>query len=179
MLVRGYDLAFVGGIHGAGKTFLSQAISKVLGAPHLSAGTLIARARATSTAKRVEDVQANQDTLIKGLEATPIEGPLLVLDGHFSLLGPTGEVQAVPLQTFGALAPGILLVAVAPPEVIAERLLRRDNVEWSLATLRDFQEHEVAAAADVSRCLGVPLHTVQSDLVGDAVEHVRAIVERR
>jgi hypothetical protein len=44
--------------------------------------------------------------------------------------------------------------------------------------LSDFQAKEIAAAADVSKHLGVPLHTVQSELVGEAVEHVRAIVER-
>ncbi len=101
---------FVGGVHGSGKTTLSRFLAEALSAGHVTAGELIRKAAAPSHVvttgaqdKAVPDVDRNQAVLLRGLSAylAADDRPLL-LDGHFTLIDPSGGIVEIPAEVFAA-----------------------------------------------------------------------------
>jgi adenylate kinase len=118
---------FVGGIHGVGKTTVSRALAELLSASHVTAGWLIRETAGSETVtvgidnKAVPDVNANQALLLQGLTMyrRRVSGPI-VLDGHFSLLEPSGSVVAIPLAIYLALAPIAVVLVEADSQVVGK-----------------------------------------------------------
>src|SRR4051812_47409857 len=111
-------IVLVGGIHGAGKTTVSRLLAGLLSASHITAGGLI---RATASAahtvtvgvrdKEIAVVEANPALLLRGLNLFRARigvGPIL-LDGHFSLLDPSGAVVGIPMGVYEAISPVAVL----------------------------------------------------------------------
>jgi adenylate kinase len=109
-------IVFVGGIHGSGKTTLSQALAVLVPAAHLTAGGLIREAAEPGHVvtvgpqdKAVPNVDANQAVLLRGLAAYQARNAddlrVLLLDGHFTLMNASGEIEEVPLEVFKTIAP--------------------------------------------------------------------------
>src|ERR1700723_873908 len=102
---------FVGGVHGAGKTTICRQIALAIPAAHVTAGGLIremgSAAAANPTDKVVSDVDANQELLLQGLERyrARIGADPIVLDGHFTLLGPDETLTEIPVIVFQKIAP--------------------------------------------------------------------------
>lgn len=156
---RQYQVVFVGGCHGVGKTtFCRHLVTRVL-AEHVSASALIGSVRASreSLTKQVANVEQNQDDLVLALEQYQSRAPLLVLDGHFCLVTHGGAVEAIPLSTFRELAPRAIIVLEAEVQLIQERMRSRGGVVLPAATLLDLQQKETKHARHVAEVLEVPL----------------------
>ena len=167
---------FVGGIHGAGKGTLCSAVAKRVAARHLSAGQLIGGARHQAVAsKRVEDVDANQGSLLSALQEYSSE-PRVLLDGHFALLGSDG-IERVPADVFRGINPVALIVVVVDPEEAVRRLEARDGASCDLATLSSLQRAELSHARKVAEQFAVRLVQLRSHDVETAVSFFGAALE--
>lgn len=156
-------LAFLGGVHGAGKGVLARELAGELNVTHWSAGRLIQEYRdSKDSGKEVDDVDGNQDILLAALEAKHFRNIALLLDGHFAVLGRSGIPEPLPISVFRALKPlGLLLLTVDPAETHS-RLLRRDGRAPSLRQLAALQEAEIEAGCAAARALGIPLLLLDS-----------------
>ncbi len=154
---------FVGGVHGTGKATFLQRTLKELGFSCFSASDLIRRHRLSLRKdKKVKDVARNQDGLIKESRIEASQHNLYALDGHFSLLTETGEIQVVPIEVFADLKVDSLFLLQASPEEIHERMVLRDGIRWSKRLIKSFIQHEEAQADLISSQLNIPLLKMSS-----------------
>lgn len=183
-------IIFIGGVHGAGKTTVARLLAGLLSASHVTAGGLIRETASPGDTvtvgvgnKAVPDVDANQSLLLRGLDLLRARiGPTpILLDGHFSLLDPSGAVLEVPLSVYEAIRPIAVVLVDAGEDVVHERLLKRDGAAPSTATISLLAECERSAAVAVSARLGIPIWTVRGDAepgvtAHTVVEHLRRIL---
>jgi adenylate kinase len=160
---------FVGGVHGAGKTTFAKQLAVLLDASHVTAGGLIREnAGATHTVtvgfgdKAVPDVGANQLLLLRGLDLYRRRvGPRLVLlDGHFVLLGANGTIAEIPLAVYRTIGPQAVVLVEAEAAMVRARLVARDGEAPPVATLAELAARERLHAEHVCSQLGVPLLAV-------------------
>lgn len=184
------SIVFVGGIHGAGKTTVSRLLAGLVSASHITAGGLIretAGAGHTVTTgvgdKAVPDVNANQALLLRGLDlyrARIGSGPIL-LDGHFSLLDPSGAVVGIPMAVYEAIGPVAVLLVEAAAETVHSRLVQRDGAAAPLETVTVLASRERECAGAVCTALKIPMWTVAGDTMAEqaaetAAAHLRPLL---
>jgi adenylate kinase len=150
----------------------------------VTAGGLIremdSRKAVDPTDKVVGDVDANQDLLLQGLgryRARIGPGPI-ILDGHFTLLGPAETMVKVPVAVYQRIAPSATLLVETDVSIIQVRLRERDGKAPSHSVLSRLTELERIHAEEVSAELGIPILTVRGDqTVGESIiSRVRAIL---
>jgi adenylate kinase len=173
------SIVFVGGIHGVGKTTLCQMLASLLHASHVTAGSLIQETAgvdvATTVGKAVPDISANQQLLLKGLDSyrCRVAGPI-VLDGHFSLLQPSGEVVEIPIAVYVAIAPRAVVLVETDSQTAHDRLARRDGTAPSLETVSLLARHERAGAEAACAALRVPMIVVRGEDITDSAAQLAA-----
>jgi adenylate kinase len=179
-LIGAKQIAFVGGIHGVGKTTTCRAVADQIGVTHLAASELVRAGGgvATSGTKVVSDVPANQVALVAALAA--VEHKELILDGHFCVLATDLRIEPVPLNVFAAIDPVALVLVSGQATEIRSRLRDRDGVEYDEEILARFQDAEAAHAVRVATALGRPLLCITADRVSDMSTFVqRALLQTR
>ena len=172
-------LAFLGGLHGAGKSTLASALCSELPLEHHSASDLIRHYRPLGPTKSVKDVRGNQDALILALEDFRARGAGILLDGHFALLHESGRAVPVPIDTFARIAPVALITLAIEPEEARTRLLARDTSAPSLQQLSELQDLELNHAEAVSEALALPLLLLDTPDLRAAAAFLRPLVGSR
>lgn len=163
------SLAFLGGIHGAGKGEFAGNLSQRVKLAHLSAGKVIQETRrAEESGKRVADVAGNQALLVAELEKRGYRSKNVLLDGHFAVLGRDGTPKLLPLSVFRILDPQCLLVLTIDPREARKRLLRRDGQAPEVVVLSALQEAEIRGARATARKLRKPLLILTSPSIDEA-----------
>lgn len=162
-------MIFVGGVHGVGKTYFSEKMSLKYNYRHYSASDLINFERNSS--KKVDDLEGNQEQLIKNVLALKEKSDKFILDGHFCLINESGDIERVPEETFIKLAPRIIVVLKADTKFIKGNLLTRDRYVQEEKFLAKFQEEECLYATEIAEKLGcriefvsMPINTKIDDL---------------
>lgn len=155
-------LAFVGGIHGVGKTTLASKLCNELNLKHLSAGELIREAQSDrpKAGKAVSDIPSNQELLLSGLAKRGGSSDRIVLDGHFCVFDQHYCPAIIPIEVFRALGPENLIVITDEPSEIYQRQKMRDGNAIPLEALAALQTAELAHAQLVANTIGVPLSTI-------------------
>ncbi|HZF61959.1 MAG TPA: ATP-binding protein [Desulfovibrio sp.] len=153
---------FVCGIHGVGKTTFCQKLSEALGIPSFSSSSLIKESAkdaipAPGQGKSVKDVSGNQQILITAVQNKLSELPQLILDGHTTIIDSNGAWHPIGTDVFAAIGTTALIMLAAPPEVIHERILKRDGKAPTLDVMARHQEAEQAQAQIVATELGIRL----------------------
>lgn len=165
-------IVFVGGIYGVGKSAVCKSITDKQDDLHYYSSSELINWR-NSKDKEVDDVQGNQDILVQALELLDEIGTnSILLDGHFCLLTCSGCIQEVPLSTFINMNPSLIIVISADEEVVRNRLKTRDNKDYNIDFLREFQSREKEYAKQVASVLKVPyfiLTADESDLLLDII----------
>lgn len=158
---------FIAGIHGVGKSFLCEALSKELGLPHYGASQLIKAYNNSLVAsdKFVKDVSLNQDVLLREFQQLKETG-LILLDGHACLLKDGKKIERIPMSTFEGLQICSMILVEAPVEIIIDRLKNRDNILHDITTITKLAETEDQYCEEISEALSIPLITVQSNDIG-------------
>lgn len=152
------NMVFVGGIHGVGKTFFCNQISKKYNIRSYSASKLIEQKRNEQFArnKKIDNISGNQNLLLDALIELKIGKEFYLLDGHFCLINKDGKVSKIPEKTFFDLSPKGIIVVLDSPEKILTRLKARDNISYDINFLEKFQTEELRYSREIANRLNIP-----------------------
>ena len=153
------NIAFIGGIHGVGKSTICIDLCSKAGIEYLSASAVLKWADLNTDVKnkKVQDISLTQDRLIAGLMNTVKEEKRYLLDGHYCLFDKDGKVARVPFATFEAINPTSLNLIVGDVDKIKSRIEHRDQRDYNYETLNSMQEQEIAYAKELSDKLKIKL----------------------
>jgi adenylate kinase len=154
------NIAFIGGIHGVGKSTACKEICDEVQLIYLSASELLKWKDVNEDVqnKKVKDIQITQDKLLVGLENTIMENKSYLLDGHYCLLNRQNEIVKVPLDTFQKIRPVSLNLILGDINEIKSRLEKRDGRSYEKNLLQQMQDKELTYAKYLSNTLGVTLN---------------------
>ena len=149
---------FIAGVHGVGKGTISSYLSSKYDLKSYSASALIKSEKKAKVDldKIVLDPHENQMFLKHAIDKLNPSSPLILLDGHFCLNAHEG-VFKVPFLTFKTLDLAAIFLITHNPEVIYERLLKRDSKSPSLSSIINLQNEEIYQAKAISSQLKIPL----------------------
>jgi adenylate kinase len=161
------NIAFIGGIHGAGKSSICIPVAEKLNLSYLSASKILKWVEVSESPgnKKVADINFTQDRLILGLQQQVQRTEIYLLDGHFCLFNGQGDVKEVPLNTFERMRPAILFVVTDDPVKIAQRLGDRDGVVYDSTKLNEMQGNEVKYSQEVAKLLGIPHYIINQESI--------------
>lgn len=154
------NIAFIGGIHGVGKSTICHDICRGLNMEYLSASELLKWREINEDFKnkKVKDISDTQNRLILGLSRTIQEGKYYLLDGHYCLLNSNNEIVNIPVDTFEQINPISLNLILGDVSEIKERLEARDNKLYDSGLLERLQNEELAYARRLSKEFGITLN---------------------
>jgi adenylate kinase len=167
---------FIGGVHGVGKTFFCKKVSEKIDFPHYSSSDLIAKQKRELLGpdKRVADTKGNQDYLFDALESLKNNDNKYLLDGHFCLLNKDGNIVKLPIDTFSKLSPSALVILTDSSKAIAQRLYDRDNQNYSIDLLDQFQNEELNYANQISSKQNIPIYICKN---GEPIESLISFIK--
>lgn len=154
------NIAFIGGIHGVGKSTVCARICEDLNMSYLSASEVLKwkEMNADPKNKLVKSIPNTQDRLVSGLVQIVEQNKLYLLDGHYCLLDKENKVVEVPISTFQMINPFSLSIIIGEVSEIKDRLELRDKRLYDYDLLSRLQESEIKHAQETSRVLDVKLH---------------------
>jgi adenylate kinase len=160
------EFIFLAGIHGVGKSTLSDKLKKILDIKSHSVSDLIRRSGKSldPSIKNTGSISKNQELWKVELNRIDICDSFLLLDGHFCLLDIDENITPLPFSTFEGTHMTKIIFMMNNPQVIRERLLDRDNKDYSIELLEKFQEYEGQQAIKYSEKNNIPLFIYDEDL---------------
>ena len=163
---------FLGGVHGSGKGHFYDLMREQIICDHVSASSLLHWA---TKEKTVEDVDANQD-LLASLLPDAIKGDkAYLIDGHYALWNKRGGIDRVSLTVFEACKPDVLLCMTGNPALIAERLSRRDSIQYTDEQIAALQSEEIEVAKRISGHLQRPLYLMDTEDIENQMAIIKEI----
>ena len=171
-------IAFIGGIHGVGKSTICRQICDELKLEYLSASELIKWKDINEDIqnKKVQDILVTQDRLIIGLTNSIQKNNSYILDGHYCLLNQENEIVSIPLETFKLINPFSLNIILGDIIEIKNRLERRDNRPYDQELLNQMQESELHYARYLSKTLGVTLNIGTQNDFSELLSSIRVFI---
>lgn len=174
---------FVAGVHAVGKTTACAHAAGAMDLVHYTASGLIKAEKASAIPERgksVSDVDGNQVHLICGVEKARMQHQgRIILDGHFTLSKPNGQIEAIAIEVFRALVLDGVVVYHDEPTAIAARLNQRDGENRSPDVIAHHQNAELAHARLVATELNIPLKLLAAfdakGLVSSIADWIEAI----
>ena len=129
------NIIFFAGIHGVGKNFMLNNVKFSQPINHLSASEVLKWKEINDNPndKKVSSISKTQDLLVTNLRKIIQDDQYYILDGHFTLLNKDGKIERIPENTFFQINPRAVIVKIADPTIVCERLKKRDNKEWDIA----------------------------------------------
>lgn len=154
------NIAFIGGIHGVGKSTICKQICDKLDIEYLSASEVLKWKEINEDFKnkKVENIASTQHRLIIGLTNTIQKNRHYLLDGHYCLLNSENSIVNIPLETFKKINPISLNIITGNIDEIKERLEKRDGKPYSFDLLEKMQVNELEYAKKLSISLGITLN---------------------
>ncbi|WP_099545580.1 ATP-binding protein [Maribacter sp. 4G9] len=170
-------IAFIGGIHGVGKSTICQHICRVLNMKYLSASELLKWEDISDDAKnkKVKDIHFTQNRLIAGLTNAIQKEQYYLLDGHFCLLNEKAEVEKISMDVFKQINPKALGLILGDITEIKTRLALRDNKNYDFELLEQLQNSELDYAKEISVALKIPLYIEKSNVAMNLSNHLSKI----
>lgn len=161
-----YNINFIGGIHGVGKTTFCKLLTERMGYLHYSASSLIKEYKNLEKDKKVDKVNENQDILITAIKKTFNIQKNYILDGHFCLLDTENQIIEVPFSTFKTLNLKKIIVLKDRSCNIHEKLLKRDGINYDIDLIEDFQNRELSYSKKIANLLNIPykVFDIHSDI---------------
>lgn len=153
-----HKIIFIGGVHGVGKTTLCESVCSKFDVIHNSASDLIKKYSLIEfpSNARIENINRNQDALIRAINKYLDTNKNYLLDGHFCLLDQDGVITKIPLSTFTAISPMAIILLHDDPSNIHSRLKDRDKEIYDVDLLLSFQEQELHDSRSVATKLNTP-----------------------
>jgi adenylate kinase len=177
MLSGGTKKVFVGGVHAAGKGFLCEHVISTYGYHCITASNLIKEGQGeVSLDKTVSDIDTNQQHLLNGLNKIQQANTHLAIDGHFCLLDEKGSVKQIPLDTFTAINPALIILANPSVEVVRKRLESRQVPIGLKNSLDNFMKQEIEYAKTISEKLSIKLEVIDTGATKDELHKRIALI---
>lgn len=172
------NIAFIGGIHGVGKSYICRQICDKVKLEYLSASELIKWNDINSDFKnkKVDNISATQERLFIGLKNSIQNNKYYLLDGHYCLLNKENEIVNIPLDTFKLINPFSLNIVLGDILEIKDRIEKRDNRPYDCELLKRMQENELNYAKFLSKTLGVTLNIGTQNDFSELINSFRAIM---
>lgn len=168
----GYNMNTVlfSGVHGVGKGyFLERIESDILDYEVCSASQLIAKYRTATDAgyKRIKDVRSNQDLLINAINDISFDNSKgMILDGHLCILNAKDEIKRIPLYFFENVKISGVIILQDRPDIINERIFKRDGKNISIGKIKEIQENEQKYAKKIQIELGIKYIIISHECTG-------------
>lgn len=158
-------MIFISGVHGVGKSYFCNLVKSATGIECFSCSTLIEQRKnhRFTADKYVANIDENQLYLLPAVDDLKARLGEFLLDGHFCLLNAEGSIERIPINTFKALNPDVIILLTADPKIIAERRQERDGAIIKVTDIKAFQDEELRYAKEVSKCLKIPLYIATSN----------------
>lgn len=154
------NIAFIGGIHGVGKSTICRDLCDSLKIKYLSASEVIKWSELNEDFKdkKVANIPLTQNLLIDGLYKRIEKEKFYLLDGHYCLLNKENAITKIPYETFEKIRPNSLhLIVNDNISEIKSRIETRDKRIYDLKLLEDMQNMEISYAQELSIKLGIQL----------------------
>jgi adenylate kinase len=173
------SIAFIGGIHGVGKSTICKHICTETGLLHLTASEVLKwkEINIDETNKKVVDVHQTQDRLVTNLSLLIKPHYKYLLDGHYCLLTSNGDVEKVPLETFKQLNPFSLNLIIGDVEKIKARLETRDCKPYDIGLLNEMQNSEIAYANELSKVLNLKLNVGTTEEISQIMKTLKQTMQ--
>lgn len=150
------------GISGVGKTTFLKRLGKRLNFQHLTAGSLIARARTAEDGARdrlrMADLDENQRLLIEGFAlAHDPDAALIILDAHVIIQGPS-DLSMICSEVFSSLNVSIMAHLEADPSQIGDNRRNDVNRDRPALSTEELECHQIMShshAKAISSDLGI------------------------
>lgn len=173
-----YNISFIGGIHGVGKTTFCKLLTERMGYLHYSASSLIKEYKNLKKDKKVDKVNENQDILITAIKKTFNIQNNYILDGHFCLLDTKNQIIEVPFSTFKTLNLKKIIVLKDSSCNIHEKLLKRDGINYDIDLIEDFQNRELSYSKKIANLLNIPykVFDIHSD-IDEVINFITSLID--
>ncbi|QSH41052.1 AAA family ATPase [Lentisphaerota bacterium ZTH] len=153
------SLILIAGVHGAGKTTISQKLFTLFGYNSITASNLIAlNGGKEHPDKSISDLKDNQAKLLKGLSNVRNKNYRTILDGHFCLINKSGDIEDIPLKVFEQMNPTCIVLAKPSIEILEERLKQRETKMKLNVDLQSYYKRECKHAEYVAHNLSIPIY---------------------
>jgi len=155
---------FVCGVHGVGKTTYCQFLRQKLGIPYYSASKLIEKNIKLNQrrTKKIDRIIERQFALINEVKNLEKEHENFILDGHLCLINKEGIIERISKEVFKALNIQEICCLKADEMDILQRIQKRDNIDWDLTFVENFQKEEMEYAIELSAMLDIKLNIVDT-----------------
>lgn len=174
------NVIFMAGVHGVGKSYLGAPAAMALGITHCTASHLIKEEKGLATwsvDKRTADLDDNQHALIQAVKKRRVDQDIL-LDGHFVLRNASGSLTPLEISVFDQLKLKGVVLLTNEPQVISDRLAKRDNNRADVASVTELAEAELSHARSVCIALNLPLLVLHSPTGDEVIETISKLLDQ-
>lgn len=153
-------MKFVCGVHGVGKTIFAKELSREMSLKYYAASDLIKNRTNKELChyKKVQCIANNQTLLLEAL--AEIKETQYILDGHLCLINGKNKIERISYKVFQKMNIDFIYVVVEQPEIIQNRLKKRDNQIWDLNMITVFQQEELKYAKKIAVDEKIPLKII-------------------
>ena len=150
---------FVSGVYGVWKSTLCDGLSKKCRINYYSAGDVISSVNGEKygSNKTVKDKELHQHILVEKITEKLESERIILLAGHFCILGNDGEVEQLSLHTYSKLQLSSIILLESDPDIIIQNLSRRDGKKYSVKQIETFLCKERNCAMHTAEALSIPL----------------------
>ena len=150
---------FVSGVYGVGKSTLCWNLSQNNHLPSYSAGDLISKINGEKYGanKKVNNINQNQDILVDETMNILKNQDLVILAGHFCIMGENGKPEELPTDVYCKLNLSLIILLEANSDRIVNNLKLRDGIQYSKKQMEVFLDAERTCAYKISENLKIPL----------------------
>lgn len=168
------SVIFVSGVYGVGKSTLCNKLSKKCAINFYSAGDIISdiNGEIYGANKQVKNKEYNQEILIKRISEKLQKEELIILAGHFCILGNDGQVEQLPVHTYSKLQLSSIILLEAISEMIVQNLSSRDGKKYSVEQIEEFLGTEKDCALRIAKDLNIHLFTYEMKFSNKDIEEV-------
>ncbi|WP_172587819.1 ATP-binding protein [Shewanella xiamenensis] len=154
-------IIFFSGIHGVGKGTLCRTLEDKLGYPIYSCSDLIKQnSEYVEIGKAVSSAEKNQLALLAGLKN--IQENIILLDGHFCLVGKENQIIELGYETFDAINPDKIVNLSCDEKIVHQRLIARDGKALCVEVLKSLQSAEFRRATFFANTRNIPINNFVS-----------------
>lgn len=159
------------GTHGVGKGFFLERVKDYVKQYNIcTASELIGKYKSATDMgyKKVSSVKRNQDILITAINKEKCnDNRDLILDGHLCIYNKDGEIERIPEFFFMETNICNLILLQDNPEIISERLEKRDEKEVKAEEIERMQNEELVYARELKEKLGIKFVVITHEVTGE------------